>query len=225
MRLLASVLIGLLFVLGVFFPVFAIQRLWPPVFDASTAAMASFMVLYAVEKLAVMYFVVRRHYEPDIDRGMSSVLTGYAFMAIPYTVAIEAPFRRAPVDLLSLVGVVAVVLAVALRYWALRCLRTSRLQQSPRLCTQGPFGFVRHPIYSGACLEAIAIPLAFHSWYALVPALAAFIPLEIRRAVQEEGMLARRFGDAYTRYAERTPMFLPWRFSSRQDSDDEACRR
>jgi protein-S-isoprenylcysteine O-methyltransferase Ste14 len=179
--------------------------------------MASFMVLYAVEKLAVMYFVVRRHYEPDIDQGMSSVLTGYAFMAIPYAVVIEAPFRRAPVDLVSLAGVLVVVLAVALRYWALGCLRASRLEQSRRLCTQGPFGFVRHPIYSGACLEAIAIPLTFHAWFALVPALVAFIPLEIRRAVQEEAMLAKRFGDAYTQYAKRTPMLLPWRFPGRQE--------
>jgi protein-S-isoprenylcysteine O-methyltransferase Ste14 len=219
MRRLASVLLFVLFVLGVAVPVVGAIRLWPSPFTMSGAALAVFFVVYVVEKQAAMFFVMHRHYEPDIDEGFSTVFTGYAYAAVLYGVVFEAPIRNHPPDAITILAGVAVLFAVALRYRAVRCLGISRRQGGKLLFTGGPFALVRHPVYFGACLEAIAIPACFHAWWSLLPAVLAFIPLEILRALREEAMMRRRFGEAYVQYSERTPMLVPWRFPRRRKPD------
>jgi len=218
MRRLASSLLFALFILGVAVPVVGAIRLWPAPFAAPAAAMAVFFVLYVAEKQVAMFFVMHRHYEPDIDSGFSTVFTGYAFAAILYGVVIEAPIRKHPADWFTVLGVGVVLFAVILRYRAVRCLGISRREGGRRLFTDGPFAIVRHPVYFGACLEAVAIPACFHAWWALLPAVLAFIPLEIQRARREEAMMRRRFGEEYVRYAAQTPMLVPRLFPRRRGS-------
>ncbi|VFQ47323.1 methyltransferase family protein [Desulfoluna butyratoxydans] len=77
------------------------------------------------------------------------------------------------------------------------------------LCTRGPFGWCRHPMYAAwiGCI-APGIALAFNSWVVL------FWPLAIRPAwhllvSREEKAIRARFGAAYDEYAAVTPRFFP----------------
>ena len=78
---------------------------------------------------------------------------------------------------------------------------------SAELRTNGPYRFVRHPIYTGVLLVAGGIAVTAGSPGALVvfAALAAVLSVKARF---EERLLARRFPD-YDTYARSTPRFLP----------------
>ena len=77
-----------------------------------------------------------------------------------------------------------------------------------QLRTGGLYRYVRHPIYSGLLLFAIARTLAHGSvWVAA--ACVLLIALINVKARWEERHLAARF-PAYPAYANHTPRFIPW---------------
>ena len=77
------------------------------------------------------------------------------------------------------------------------------------LVTNGPYRFVRHPIYLGELAAALAVLIA-----RIEPTTAviwgAYAACQVTRAWLEERALARTFW-AYDAYQSRTPFLLPWR--------------
>jgi protein-S-isoprenylcysteine O-methyltransferase Ste14 len=82
------------------------------------------------------------------------------------------------------------------------------VQVDHTLETRGLYARVRHPGYLGALLAATGALLAFGSAAAL-PALLAFAAALVARIRIEERLMARRFGDAWRVYRERTWALLP----------------
>jgi protein-S-isoprenylcysteine O-methyltransferase Ste14 len=79
------------------------------------------------------------------------------------------------------------------------------------LVTDGPFRRTRNPIYLAYALAYLAIAIWRGSW-ATLALLPTAVRLTNRLAIEpEEAYLRQRFGDAYQRYAERTPRWLPRR--------------
>ena len=76
------------------------------------------------------------------------------------------------------------------------------------LVTTGVYGLVRHPIYGGLVLLALAFGLRGHTWLAL-PVDALVFLFFARKARAEEKWLRERFPD-YHSYQERTAKLLPW---------------
>jgi protein-S-isoprenylcysteine O-methyltransferase Ste14 len=77
-----------------------------------------------------------------------------------------------------------------------------------RLCTKGPYRFVRHPIYAGGVFIGIALALILNSWILLLwPIFAYFIWSALVR--KEEKMMEAVFGDEYKSYAASTGRLLP----------------
>lgn len=77
-----------------------------------------------------------------------------------------------------------------------------------RLATDGLYGIVRHPQYTGIF---IAIFGQLVHW-PTIPTLVLFPVIlwaYVRLADREESKLIREFGDEYRRYKERVPKFLP----------------
>lgn len=77
------------------------------------------------------------------------------------------------------------------------------------LITEGPYSMVRHPLYVFSFIGAIGIGLASENILvlaALVIFYMSYYPLTI---FVEEKKLAKKFGQAYIDYIERTPRFLP----------------
>lgn len=77
-----------------------------------------------------------------------------------------------------------------------------------RLIIDGPYRYLRHPIYTGLSLSALgaALATAHPLRLALTPLIAAFFAVKARR---EETWLRRRFADDYVAYARRVPRFIP----------------
>lgn len=76
------------------------------------------------------------------------------------------------------------------------------------LVTQGPYRYVRHPLYTLGFTFFALIALATGLWWLLAWAIVAALALGWRTR-QEEANLAARFGDDYVRYARRTGRYLP----------------
>lgn len=78
-----------------------------------------------------------------------------------------------------------------------------------RLVTFGVYAHVRHPIYSAALLWCLGQGLGIPNLLvgAILPGLLALLLLE--RAKEEEQLLCRAYGQAYRRYMQRVPRFIP----------------
>jgi len=82
-------------------------------------------------------------------------------------------------------------------------------ERGHRVISSGPYGYVRHPMYSGAVLYFLGIALLLGSWWALGIA-AVIIVLFAVRAVCEEETLKHEL-DGYAAYAERVRFrLIPW---------------
>ena len=137
-----------------------------------------------------------------------------AFMVLYFGIAHAIRSNRVPSWFAGqrIVAGVLIGLGIVLVSWALAFLRSWRLRAKiapgHQLTTNGPFRFLRHPIYMA--LNLLALGSAF--WVPTATVWAAFILVVIGsdlRARAEEAVLARAFGSAYADYAGRTKRFIP----------------
>jgi protein-S-isoprenylcysteine O-methyltransferase Ste14 len=76
--------------------------------------------------------------------------------------------------------------------------------------TTGPYRYIRHPIYTAACLIAWPAPLAYRSPLGI--ALAALLTVgAVIRMLFEERMVTERYPE-YRDYAARTRRMVPFLF-------------
>jgi protein-S-isoprenylcysteine O-methyltransferase Ste14 len=95
-----------------------------------------------------------------------------------------------------------------------------------QVVSDGPYGWVRHPIYVGVFMIWISLALAFASPIALLITLAYVIPIYCLYMREEEDMLKTQLGEEYLRYFERVGMLFPRLHQRRtpQHSDAETTR-
>jgi protein-S-isoprenylcysteine O-methyltransferase Ste14 len=105
-----------------------------------------------------------------------------------------------------LAGVGIFVLGWAIFLWAMASnsffSESVRIQEGHRVAERGPYRFVRHPGYAGACLYFVAQPLLVGSWPACIPALLAVVAYAVRTALEDRTLQAELPG--YAAYAQRT---------------------
>jgi protein-S-isoprenylcysteine O-methyltransferase Ste14 len=112
-------------------------------------------------------------------------------------------------------SVVCVPVAVALMFTAVRHLGrqfriNAGLYEDHQLVTGGPYGIVRHPIYTSLGAMLVSTLFLFTRWQWVVPALALFIAGTEIRVHTEDGLLASRFGERFAEYRKRVPAYLPF---------------
>ncbi|MFZ5478245.1 MAG: methyltransferase family protein [Myxococcota bacterium] len=175
--------------------------------------------IYALHTLFWLPYVVRFVLEPGpkgaaVHRRSAAGLWGhfvggavlYAGLALD-TVGSDAhaPVRWAIAAALVLAG-------AALSVWTLRTFRSWRLKPEltaeHQLSTDGPFAYVRHPIY--AAMDLLAVGSVVWSPHPVVVAGAVLLVLAGDwRARTEEGLLVEHFGDAYRDYMRRVKRLVP----------------
>lgn len=87
---------------------------------------------------------------------------------------------------------------------------TARLVEGHALITEGPYRFVRHPIYTGLFGMLLATGLVMTNWFVLPVAIVVFLIGAKIRIRSEEKLLRDEFGAAYESYARKTPALIPW---------------
>jgi protein-S-isoprenylcysteine O-methyltransferase Ste14 len=76
------------------------------------------------------------------------------------------------------------------------------------LVTTGPYGAVRHPMYSGLLLSAFGLSILSTSPARLALTAALFALLQVKMDA-EESALAERYGGSWEAYAANTPRLVP----------------
>jgi protein-S-isoprenylcysteine O-methyltransferase Ste14 len=84
------------------------------------------------------------------------------------------------------------------------------LRERHTLVTSGVYATVRHPMYAGFWLMAVAQALLLPNWIAGPAGLVGFGILFFGRVRREEEMMIAAFGDEYRRYMRRTARVVPW---------------
>ncbi|MBU2552082.1 MAG: isoprenylcysteine carboxylmethyltransferase family protein [Proteobacteria bacterium] len=108
---------------------------------------------------------------------------------------------------LGRIGAVLMALGLGLHIWSFATLRNWWFHD--RLCTGGPFRFVRHPMYAAwITLICPGLALELNSWPILVWAVCLH-PLWHVLVWPEERLMAERFGEDYQALAARTGRFIP----------------
>jgi protein-S-isoprenylcysteine O-methyltransferase Ste14 len=113
----------------------------------------------------------------------------------------------------GLVGVAA--LSFAFCWWAR--LYLGRLwsasitrKENHRVVNTGPYRLVRHPIYTGISLAALATALQEGSLIALAGAAILTLGWYVKARIEEDFLRAELGAQAYNDYAARVPMLVPF---------------
>lgn len=154
------------------------------------------------------------------ERGRRSEATKpfdkiFTALAIPLTVAalvvagMDFRFDASAMPLwLQIAGFALLLPGLLMPYWVMwvnaYAATTVRVEteRGQRVITDGPYRYVRHPMYSTVVLGNLAIPLALGSWWMYVPTLLTAALFIWRTAREDATLLAELPG--YTEYAGRT---------------------
>jgi protein-S-isoprenylcysteine O-methyltransferase Ste14 len=113
----------------------------------------------------------------------------------------------------SWIGVGIGAFSLVLLVWVHRTLGefwTATLEVKPghKLITHGPYGRIRHPMYTASALFMFSTGLIATDWIILlVSALTLLVVL--KRIHSEERLLIEHFGNEYRKYMKRTGRLLP----------------
>ncbi len=77
-----------------------------------------------------------------------------------------------------------------------------------RIVAEGPYRFLRNPMYLGHLIFMAGLAITFRSWAAVV-LLLVHIPWFHSRVLKDEAQLEQRFGAPYLEYKSRVRRWIP----------------
>jgi len=136
----------------------------------------------------------------------------YMFVAIAASMVIKSYAGGTTTLLFLLAGLVVIA--------AVQCFRTYSASylwgrqavakiEADFLCTAGPYGYIRNPLYLGNFLIGIGLCIAVNEWYAYALFIASYAFVYSIVIPYEEKFLQERFGTAYTKYKTQTRRLVP----------------
>jgi len=153
-------------------------------------------------------------------RSIIAIFIQALAFAITWTIP-RKPFTPfLPIDWRAqyIVGAIIVLLVLASLIFVTAAVRTlgkqwslqARVLEHHELIRRGPYGIVRHPIYTGMFGMLIASSLVYGHWLGLVIASAVYYLGTVIRIRSEEKLLREQFGSDYDEYAREVPAFIPF---------------
>ncbi len=118
-------------------------------------------------------------------------------------------------NVIRIVGLVLFVIFSWLQIFAYKSLGKNYAQdivikKEHELVTSGVFKVVRHPQYISQLLSDLGLGLALLSYVVTPLVIIVEIPLFIARALLEEKMLLKHFGDKYINYKKHSGFIVPF---------------
>jgi protein-S-isoprenylcysteine O-methyltransferase Ste14 len=127
--------------------------------------------------------------------------------AVSWTPTPVAMARTASIVLLM--GLSLALVYAAVRHLGRQWSITARVLESHRLITDGPYRFVRHPIYTAMLGMLLATGLALSHLPALVAGVVLYVLGTRIRIGAEEKLLRQSFGAEHEAYVRRVGAFIP----------------
>ena len=153
--------------------------------------------------------------EADPMQNVIQGLAGLVFLATFAVPGLDRRFGESHVPLaVSLVGDAMIAAGFLIVFLTFRentfTAGTIEIAEGQHVIDSGPYAIVRHPMYAGALVMIVGVPLALGSWWGLIPA-ALLVPILAWRLLREETFLAANlpgYGDYCGRVRYRlVPMF------------------
>jgi len=157
--------------------------------------------------------------EKSRDRLITLVVGGFAFALLFGNWTLIGPLRQRFLPQASWIawsGIALTWVGIAIAIWARYCLgeywsARVTLKEGHQLIRSGPYRWVRHPIYSGMLLGCMGAALVVGEWRGVV-AVVLILAAHSRKALREESLLTKEFGEEYLAYRRSTGFLLPrWR--------------
>jgi protein-S-isoprenylcysteine O-methyltransferase Ste14 len=136
------------------------------------------------------------------------------FLALLMTAALDAGrFQRSNMPVaVQAMGTVCVLVAIAVIWWCVAVnpflASYARIQDNRghKVVRDGPYQYVRHPMYTAVIMLMIGIALFLGSWLAMMPAILIGIVFVVRTGLEDR--LLKLELDGYRAYAEHVPSRL-----------------
>ena len=151
------------------------------------------------------------------ERSVFTILVpGTVTVYIPYLLLSSADAtQRLPLGVFRYFGVILILIGAAIYFWcAWDFTFTGRGTPAPidppkELVAKGLYRYVRNPMYVGVVTLLLGEAILFGSRALFIYAAVAFVIYYLFVVLYEEPVLRRKFGDAYQRYCDQTPRWLP----------------
>src|SRR5215470_17512884 len=110
---------------------------------------------------------------------VSLVFLGFFFLTAVSALDVRFGWSTMPAYV-SIIGEALIVVSFLFMFWVIKvnsfAASTIQVTEDQRVISTGPYASVRHPMYSGALLLLIGMPLALGSWWALI-LITPFMPV------------------------------------------------
>ncbi len=177
---------------------------------------AWYVIRYPFERRAKRVRIVSDRSSLSDRLALVAALFGLAFVPALY-VATGFP-RSADYP----TSIAAILLGAACYLTALWLFRTShkllgrnwsitlQIREKHEVIGEGPYGFIRHPMYTSFLLMALGQAFLLSNWVVGLAGLVCFAVFFFLRVGREERMMLESFGPTYRSYMERTKRIIPY---------------
>jgi protein-S-isoprenylcysteine O-methyltransferase Ste14 len=147
----------------------------------------------------------------DAKRWDKNIIRTYSLLvmillAVTGLDAVRFHWSRVPLAL-KVLGFLGFIPMAVVGIWAMKenpyLSQIVRIQdeRGHKVCTTGPYRYVRHPMYAGVILFILCFPLALGSLYALIPSLMIIILFMFRTSLEDKTLHKELSG--YREYAKK----------------------
>lgn len=148
-----------------------------------------------------------REYLPSTLNFISGIIVFFISFFIGTKISI-------PKEILLNFGIIIVVFGMLIVFWATIYIKKAILGEiEPKLnilVKNGPYRFIRHPVYLGMTIALLGVPVSLGNWLGIIAVFLLFLPSEINRAKLEENKLGLKFGIEWENYVEKTNFIFPF---------------
>lgn len=139
------------------------------------------------------------------------IMTVYPFLLISLLIvpgfdAVRFRWSKVPL-VVKAFGFIGFFFAIGFAFWAVKANAFAsdvvRIQddRGHKVCTTGPYRYVRHPMYVGVVLGLLCFPLALGSLFAFIPAFLIFVLFILRTSLEDKTLQEELPG--YEEYAQK----------------------
>jgi len=170
------------------------------------------MVFYLL--LVFIYFMIKdpstleKRSKLSSDKGDNLYLTviGFLFLALLLLPTFDYRFNWSQIPFfVSWIGFTGLIISYLILFFVMRensfASKGVMIHEGQKVIDTGPYALVRHPMYMGALIMCISIPLTLSSLISLVPAI--FIPFIFALRIRKEEELLFRELPGYDAYREK----------------------